>query len=176
MTSMKIGRRAWGAVTAIVMSLLLLGLALPAGDASAQQKAKPLQQELVGTWLLTSIYNEYQDGSKVENFGRNVKGTAIYDRNGRFSWLVIGEVRPELVSDDPRRPDAPLVAYYGTYSVNEENRVITYNNEEASHKVNRGVRRMATATIEGDKLKLVTSPLQDKKGTFVPHIELIRAK
>ena len=50
------------ALTLIALALLCLGVALPAGKAVGQQAGGTLKNQLVGTWMLVSIYNDRRDG------------------------------------------------------------------------------------------------------------------
>lgn len=58
--------------TLAAMALLLLIVALPAGQTAGQQAERTLKEQLVGTWLLVSNYNERPDGSKFEPLARKL--------------------------------------------------------------------------------------------------------
>jgi hypothetical protein len=169
----KIMRR-HGILTSTTMSLLFLGLALPGGDAAAQQKS--LKEQLVGTWVYVSVYDQYEDGKKTHSFGTGVKGSLTFDGNGRFSQIIVGEARPELKTNDPRRPDALVVAFYGTYAVNEAEKTYSTRIEAAAYSARVGTEFKVAVTINGDTLRYVGSPRKDQVGTFSPHAELKRAK
>jgi hypothetical protein len=47
-------------------AMALLGVALLADDAGAQQKT--LREQLIGTWLAVSVVTAHQDGTKIESF------------------------------------------------------------------------------------------------------------
>jgi len=98
--------------------------------AAAQQS--PLKDQLVGTWLLVSVVNEAADGSKSEGFGSNPKGVIIFASDGYFSLLQSRAELPKIATNDrakatPEEAAAIVggaIAYYGTYSVNEADKVI----------------------------------------------------
>jgi hypothetical protein len=84
-------------LTATTVSLLILRVALPVGDAVAQQKS--LKEQLVGTWKLVSVDNVRDDGSKVELFGPNPKGIVIYIGDGHFALWNGRSDLPKFVSN-----------------------------------------------------------------------------
>lgn len=161
----------------IVVSLpavVALGIVLLPNSAISQPKS--LKDQLVGTWLYTSVYDQYEDGKKNHTFGAAVKGQLMYGADGRFAQLLIGEPRPDLKTDEPRRPDAFVVAYYGTYTVNEAEKSVSYRIEGAANSLRVGANFKNALTIDGDTLKFVGSPRKDQIGTFSPHLEMRRAK
>ena len=98
---------------------LAISLALPT---FAQQK-KSLKELIVGTWLLVSVY-QTQDGEKHNPWGDGVKGQAIYTSDGHFSWMIMSADRPKA-NTSPRIPVGQAIAYWGTYTVNEEAKTLT---------------------------------------------------
>ena len=162
-------------LTMTTMVLLCVGVALPAGDALAQQKS--LKEQLVGTWTLVSLVEQYQDGRKDSNsFGPNLKGMLILDRTGRFSLHLIGGDRAKT-GGNPRSPVGPAVAYFGTYSVGEGDKSLTYHVERSTFPDFEGTDQKATiTTINGDELTYVRAPIPSPTGTFVPTLEWKRAK
>ena len=56
----------------------------------------------------------------------------VLDPSGRFAFLVFAD-RPKAEGvADPRIPVAPMVAYFGTYDVNEDTKTLTYHVGTAS--------------------------------------------
>jgi len=123
--------RRFGIFTASTVSLLILGVALPASDAVAQQKS--LKEQLVGTWKLVSSHSLRSDGSRVDNYGPNPRGILIYTSDGHFVLVNTRSDLPKLASNNrdrgtPEEYKAVVqgsLAYFGTYSVNEADKVIT---------------------------------------------------
>jgi Lipocalin-like domain len=113
---------------ATTVSLVILGVVLPSGDALAQQKS--LKEQLVGTWIYVSSTTTRADGSKTEN--PNLKGVVIYTSDGHFAFVSVRADLPKLANPDRARATAEeaqavvagSIAYYGTYSINEVDRVI----------------------------------------------------
>ena len=85
--------RPFGTFT-LLASALLLGFALPAGDALAQQKS--LKEQLVGTWIIVTSDNVTPDGAKRQTFGTNPKGVLILDASGRYAQILMRHDRPKF--------------------------------------------------------------------------------
>ena len=113
------------------LSLLWLGVALLVGDAVAQQKS--LNEQLIGTWKLVSADSVRTDGSTREAFGPHPKGVVIYTSDGHFALVLTRADLPKLASNrldqgTPEENKAVVqgsIAYFGTYAVNEADKVIT---------------------------------------------------
>jgi hypothetical protein len=69
----------------ILSAITVLGLALPAGDAAAQQKT--LKEQLVGTWTLVSYEDINPNGTKKQYQGANPRGILMLDAGGRYAWV-----------------------------------------------------------------------------------------
>ena len=70
----------------LAFTMPLLGVALLAGDAGAQQKT--LKEQLIGTWMAISVVTAHPDGRKISSFGPDVKGMQIFDTNGRVVIIL----------------------------------------------------------------------------------------
>jgi hypothetical protein len=90
----------------------VLSLASMASQATAQEKR--LKEAIVGPWVITSVFDEYQNGEKRDNWGGPVNGQLTFGRTGRSSTIIIGPSDASMKTDDPRKPDALIVAYYGS--------------------------------------------------------------
>ena len=99
-----------------------------------------------------------------------------FDAAGRFSQIIIGDAQPAMKTPDPRKPDAPVVAYYGNYTVNEGAKTIAVKVDAGSYSPRAGSELTWTVEIKGDTLSLVGSPRKDQEGTYTPRVELKRAK
>ena len=150
----------------------LLGLALMAGEAPAQEKS--LKETITGAWLVTAIFDEYESGEKKDNWGGQVKGQITFGRTGRFTQIIVGASVPSMKGDDPRKPDAPVVAYYGSYTVDEGGKKIVGKIETASFSPRANTETVWTVKGSGDKLTFVGAPRKDQHGTFTPNLEVRR--
>jgi hypothetical protein len=159
-------RRATLAMT--TTALLCLAVGLSASDSLAQQKL--LKEQLVGTWTLVSSDQVLPGGRKLKQFGANPKGMNVFDANGRLflmvaspGFLVIASAEnPKIVSYDPSKTNSEEVgglivesiAYYGTYTVNEAERVAILHLEASTFPNQIGTDQKLTITsLTADELK-----------------------
>jgi len=111
-------------------ALLCLAVSLSSSASLAQQKS--LKDQLVGTWTLVSSDQVRPDGSKLKQFGANPNGINVFDSNGRFFLMMASADNSRIASNDrsmtQSEEDSLIVesiAYYGTYTLNEEVNVIS---------------------------------------------------
>jgi Lipocalin-like domain len=148
--SMKISARVMAAT-----SIATFALAVSTG-ASAQ-----VDKNLVGTWTVVSVTYE-QDGKKIEPYGPNVKGTQIYDANGRIATIVMRPDLPKVASNNRMTATAEesqkivhgSIAYFGTYTTNEADHSVTVQIEGATLPNWMGTSQKRTYTISGDQLTI----------------------
>jgi Lipocalin-like domain len=163
-------------LTMTTLAFLCLGIALLPSDALGQQKT--LKEQIVGTWILESVYDQTADGVKHNPWGDGVKGQAIYTSDGHFSWFIMSANRPKA-DTDPRQPVGPIIAYWGTYTINEEAKTITDKIERCSFPQwdgGGGTVNIAFPT-DNEYQFTVIKPIPDPKlGPFVPHLIFKRAK
>src|SRR4051812_32746013 len=98
---------------AYVPLLCLMLLALLPTTGSSQDKKNPV----LGRWTITAVYDQYENGDKKDNWGGGVAGEILFTDDGHFSQMIIGKADAASKSPDPRKPDAPIVAYYGSYRI-----------------------------------------------------------
>ncbi|HJU10181.1 MAG TPA: hypothetical protein VJ728_04860 [Candidatus Binataceae bacterium] len=91
-------------------------LVLPA---LAQQST--LKNELIGSWQLLSATDNYTGGHSANNWGK-LRGMLTFDSAGNFAQVLIGDPNPQMKTPDPRKPDAPAVAYFGKYTVENDSK------------------------------------------------------
>jgi hypothetical protein len=117
-----------GAVRALTAGLLLSSFALPATTAFAQQQS--LKDQLVGAWTLISAVDVRADGSRVNPWGANPKGAYTFDANGLFVQVVMRSDLPKFAKRAEGTPEQNRavvqgsISYYGTYSINEADKII----------------------------------------------------
>jgi hypothetical protein len=148
-------------VAVITISLLILGAALSADNVIAQQKS--MKEQLVGTWTLVSADSVRNDGSKVEVFGSDPKGTLIYTSDGHFALVQMRSDLPKLASKSrdrgtPEENKAVVqgsIAYFGTYAVNEAEKVITLQLEGSTfaNLVGGGEQKRLIMSLTADELR-----------------------
>ena len=149
-------------LAAATASVLIMGGALPTGDAVAQQMS--LKDQLVGTWIYVSSTSTRADGSKTDRPG--LKGIVIYTSDGHFAFLSVRADLPRLANPDRARATAEeakavvagSIAYYGTYSINEADKVLTAKVEGSTYAnlIGTNQKRIITS-LTPDELKF-TNP------------------
>ena len=162
--------------TTLTLAFLCLGIALRPSDAFGQQKT--LKELIVGTWILESVYDLTADGVKHNPWGDGVKGQAIYTSDGHFSWMIMSANRPKA-DTSPRIPVGQAIAYWGTYTINEEAKTITDKIERCTFpQWDGGGGTVNIAFPTDDEYQFtVIKPIHDPTmGPFVPHLKFKRAK
>ncbi len=143
-----------------VMAVLLSGAVVPT-EARAQQKSPDLRQQMVGTWSLVEQWVE-QDGKKLQRFGANPKGIAIYDGNGRFATILLRTDLPKFVSNNAMTGTADenkaIVqgsnATFGVWSVNEQDGSLISKIDGSTFPGWDGQSQKRTLSIVGDEMKM----------------------
>ena len=149
-------RRATLAMTTTALVCLAVGLS--ASDALAQQKS--LKEQLVGTWTLVSSDQVRPDGTKLRQFGSDPKGINVFDANGRFFVMIASADNLQIASIGSKtnsEEDGLIVesiAYYGTYTVNEDVTVISLHLDASTfpNQVGTDQKRIITS-LTADELK-----------------------
>jgi hypothetical protein len=127
--------------------------------AAAAQGASPLKDQLVGTWAFVSSTSQRDDGSNT--WGANAKGQLIFTNGGRFSFQLMRADRPRYKSNTRMRgsiienqgTSRGTLSYFGTYSVNESDRTLTFNIESSSFPNFNDATQKRIITIAGDELR-----------------------
>lgn len=140
-------------------------------------------EDIVGTWVLVSNYVEREDGSQLQTFGADPKGRAIYDSSGRFSYIIMGDIRKRFAAgsrmegteEENRSVVQGSISFFGTYAVNEADQTVTWTIERASFPNWDGTSRTIAVSVAGDRLYQVAAPIASSGGAYVPHLEWVRA-
>jgi hypothetical protein len=155
----------YGVMTTTALALLCLGLASPAN-------AQGLKQQIVGTWTLESGTENYPDGKKNMPW---LTGNLIIDSTGHASLFLVGRDQPK---DSPsvRTPVGPFVAYYGTYTVNEAEKGLTWKVEYSASPLFNGTVRTQKISVNGDVMTWTGSEVKTPEGGMTPVNVWKRAK
>lgn len=149
---------------AIATTLLLhLGAVLLVRDAAAQSP----KEQIVGAWTLISADSVRSDGSRAEVLGPNPKGIMMFSRDGHFALVQMRAELPRMTANSrdqgtPEENKAIVqgsIAYFGTYSVNEAEKVITLTLEGSTFAniLGAGEQRRLITSLTPDELRL-TNP------------------
>ena len=136
------------------LGVLLLGVALTAGNALAQTA-----RDLVGTWTLVSAINE-QGGDKTDIYGPHPKGILAVDATGRYVLVIARADLPKVASNNrttatPEESQAIVqgsIAHFGTVSVNAADQTLTFKIETSLFPKWDGTEQQRPFTITGDAL------------------------
>jgi len=150
-------RRTTLAITTTALLCFAIGSA--ASPSLAQQTS--LKEQLVGTWTLVSSDQMRPDGSKLKQFGANPKGINVFDANGRFFVMVASAGNSQIASNGRSQTNSEedgliveSIAYYGTYTINEEVTVISLHLDASTfpNQVGTDQKRIITS-LTADELK-----------------------
>jgi hypothetical protein len=138
-----------------------LCVALTAAPAAMAQQ-KSLKEQLVGNWTFVSSIDTNKDGTKTDRWGPNAKGLVMFDPSGRFSFLISRANIPKFASNNVNQGTAEenksvvqgLIAYFGTWSVDEGTKTLTTNIEAGSFpNLNGGLQKRTITSLTADELK-----------------------
>lgn len=145
---------------------MLLAATLFFASLTSPSSARDKAGELVGTWRLISATQRLADGSirSDPNVGPKGLGYIIYTSNGRVCTLLGNPERPRWATEGrPTDAEAPaifdnVVAYCGTYSVNEKGGYVLHHVEIDLMPNRIGTDRKRFFTVSADRLVLRPAP------------------
>jgi Lipocalin-like domain len=142
-----------GAPIMMAMRVLapIFALALGAGTAAAQP-AKSLREQLVGTWSFIIAEISSADGKKTLPFGDKPKGMLIFTADGHFSQVHVSSGLPRIASNnrlagtdaDNRAIVQGTLALFGTYTVDEDKKTLTFHITASTFPNQEGVSQTRT--------------------------------
>ena len=149
------------ALCLFAMALILV----PAFPNSGGAEGKSLKDQLVGTWIYVSSTAKRDDGTNVPR--PSLQGAVTYTADGRFHFITVRTDAPKYASSDPARPSpeeamaiaSGVVAYTGTYTVDESTKTVHANIETSSfpNLVGAPNQRRIVTSITDEELKF-TNP------------------
>jgi hypothetical protein len=128
---------------------------------------------VVGTWIYVSSTGKRADGTEVQR--PNLQGALTYTAEGRFHFITTRTDVPKYASGDASRPSADeamaiasgVVAYTGTYTVDENTKTIHANVETSTfpNLVGAPNQRRVITSISADEMKF-SNPRTPSGGTL----------
>jgi hypothetical protein len=91
----------------MIRAIFVAALSVAASISFAAQ-AKTLNEQLVGTWSLSSVLNTDDSGEKSQPYSEHPLGTYMFDASGHFAEIIINPEKEGFSVD-----------YYGTYTADE---------------------------------------------------------
>jgi len=109
--------------------------------AAATQPAKPLREQIVGTWNFIVAEVKAPDGTKSFPFGETPKGIIIFTADGRFAQIHVASDVPKIASNNRLTGTAEeyaaimkrSISVFGTYAVDEDKKTVTFNIVSATY-------------------------------------------
>ncbi len=147
----------------LVVTVIVVGSWSGASKVYAQEKGASLAQQVQGSWILVSIYNE-QDGKKTDVFGPNPRGSLLLNSDGRFSHILMRANLPKFASNVRQKGTVEenqavvqgSMVYFGRYSVgSDKEQTVNLHIEGSTFPNWDGQDQKRLMTVEGDELKLV---------------------
>jgi hypothetical protein len=123
---------------------------------------KPLNEQLVGLWKLTSHANKVvATGAAMHPFGQRPSGYQLFTRGGRMIHVIFGENRKAPAGTVPTDAERialfrSVIAQSGTYKLDGNTILIQYDG--SANQVLTGTSRTYSAEVNGNKLTLTSSP------------------
>ncbi len=122
------------------------------------------KKEFVGTWKLVSAEYRFVDGERSKLYDA---GILMYDARGNMSVQLMQHNRPAFAKSDRLSGTLEEIktafqgyqAYYGTYTVDEEQRAVTHHLEGALLPNWVGVDQVRFFELVANRLTLRTPPL-----------------
>lgn len=144
-------------------ALSFLGLILPAGDATGQQKT--LGEQLVGTWSYVSVDIVRPDGSRVPLYGPDPSGLASFDAAGRYVLITARTGIPKFASNNRNEGTAEenkavvegSIAHFGRYTIDEAHKTITFHIQTSTFPNWNGIDQTRPFTMTATELKWTTA-------------------
>jgi Lipocalin-like domain len=129
--------------------LLLLSLAIPADDASAQGA-----KQLVGSWTAVSS----------NSYNPNPRGMLIFNADGYYSLTLAKASLPKFASnsrikgtaEENQAVVAGSITHFGKYTVNDKDKTLTLNIEASTYPNFDGTSQTRPFSVSGDQLKYIT--------------------
>ena len=152
----------------LAFAIVCLSATLSAGRASAQSA-----KDLVGAWVAVSNTAE-QGGVKSEPYGASPQGMLIFEANGRYGLILSRKNVPKIASnsrttgtaDENKAIVQGTISHFGTYSVNESDKSITFRIETSTYPNFNGTEQKRAFTLAGDELTY-TVPAFSGGGTAI---------
>jgi hypothetical protein len=152
-------------------AVVLTAIAVPN---AALAQSKTIKEQIVGTWTLTSFEQTYPDGRKDQAFSSSPKGVQTFDSNGHFTLIFLRPDLPKIASGNrgkltPRESQAIAVgsaAYYGTYTVDEQEKSLDLKLDGTMNTNQLGVPQKRIITMLNAEELRYRNPVSTSGGTI----------
>jgi Lipocalin-like domain len=152
------------------ISVVALGLVMAAVPCFAQGAPKAPRGQvgkmIVGTWRMAGVETRVVDGSGPTTYprGKSPSGFIIYDSQGRMYVQIMNsdETRPARKGEGPLNEKeqaqayTTYTAYFGRYTINEDEQSVTHHVEGSVNPRNIGNGMLRFVEVSQDRLSLNT--------------------
>jgi hypothetical protein len=126
--------------------------------------AQSLKEKVTGTWIFESGSDNFSDGKKLSSW---VAGSLMLDSTGHVALFLIGSDR-QKANPNIRTPVGPVVAFFGTYTIDEAKNMLTFKISYGSSPLFDGAVRTQEISFRGDIMVLTASAVQTPAGPMTP--------
>jgi hypothetical protein len=169
------------ALTRSMLLLLPIAFMFCAERAVAQKATK---EQLVGTWNVVLVDNVRSDGSRIQLYGPNPRGIAMFDADGHYALQIMSEGRPKFAANDKSKGTAEEYkaaiqgsnCHSGRYTVDELDHTVTLHVENATFSNWEGTDLKWPITVAGDESKITIPHPTTGGGDVVGEVLLKRAR
>ena len=144
-------------------AIALLGVTALSSNSISQEKT--LKQQIQGPWSLVSCNNTNAKGEKSGYCANNPRGILILAGNGNYAFTTIAGGRK-----DANAPGAN--ANFGTWSVNEADKTVTFHIVEGINPANEGRDVKLNISLNGAGELRVAGDLSNPAGNPAGHFDL----
>jgi lipocalin-like protein len=142
---------------------LLAALVVLCASATAQEPS------IAGTWILTGADKLLPDGKRVEDYGPNPHGLAIFTSDGHYSVQIYRAERLQFSSGDKfngtaqeyRDVSLGMSVHFGRYSVDPHQHTITFRVDRSSVPNQDDTTAVRSYELKGDELSWRVAPRKD---------------
>jgi len=153
-------------------ALAAVALVAFASQGGSNQKTGSLQQRIQGAWTMVSNVLD-QGGNKTEPYGPDAKGSVILTSNGRVILVITRADVPKFASNNrttgtPEENKAAMagsIAYFGTYTVNDADKMLVMHLEGSTYPNWVGTDQKRTLELSGDEMKFINQNPSMGQGT-----------
>ena len=123
-----------------------------------------MKNSVVGVWKLLRFEFQAADGRIMYPFGKEARGSFIYTKSNRFSVQLMNVNRPRFAISDQQKGTVEetlasyrgSISYFGTYKVDEENKIIIHQVEGSLFPNMEGTEQIRYFELKENTLQLRT--------------------
>jgi hypothetical protein len=147
----------------LIAALTLVGVVASKNPTYSQQQS--LKQQLVGSWTFVVTAAHQKDGTRADVFGPNPNGVLMFHPDGHFALINTRPGRAKYASgnrlqgtpEEFRETVLGSIAYFGTYSVDEEKKQFVLQVKGSTFPDYEGGEQVRPFAIVGDELRSINS-------------------